>query len=264
MDRIINKDKMETRDGIAKGVVMLREANGKIIFKKNNMIVLEGRKAILKHLLKSGGNNFSLTSLYLGKGTSVTSPEYDFEATATTALKTYLLNNDTTENNGSASISYMSNVLPTDAESVFMNDIDYTYIPKTSENSDSSVVLTVDGEVAYYDDGGIKKPYILTEAQIKSGLTGKIKVDGKNLKFDPKLLYDSEGNNIPANTNTEPFIKVIARFSGSQGFANNVTELGLLFKDNDNNTEELFSRVIFEPVPFSTNTRYELIYYIYF
>lgn len=259
MNRIINKDKMKTRDGIAKGVVMLREANGKIIFKKNNMIVLEGRKAILKHLLKSGGNGFNLISLYLGKGTSVTSPEYN-TTIINTKLKTYPLNSNSTGDNGSAAISYMSNV----SESVFMNDIDYAYIPKTSENSEAKVVLTVDGDVAYYDDGGIKKPYVLSEEQINAGLTGKISVNGGNLAFNSISLYDSENNNIPANTNTEPFIKVIARFSGSQGFANSVTELGLLFKDNEHTTEELFSRVIFEPVPFSTNTRYELIYYIYF
>lgn len=260
MNRIINKDKMKTRDGIAKGVVMLREANGKIIFKKNNMIVLEGRKAILKHLLKSGGNGFNLNSLYLGKGTSVTSPEYN-STIINTKLKIYELNSNSTGDNGSATISYMSNV----SGSVFMNDIDYAYIPKTSENDEAKVVLTVDGDVAYYDDGGTKKPYVLSEEQINAGLTGKISVNtAGNLVFNSTPLYDSENNNIPANTNTEPFIKVIARFSGSQGFANSVTELGLLFKDNEHTTEELFSRVIFEPVPFSTNTRYELIYYIYF
>ena len=72
MEVINVKDTVQIRDYIPRGIVVMEDIDGKIIFRKENMILEAGRKAILKSVFTE--NNIEFTGLVIGMdGSSSTS-----------------------------------------------------------------------------------------------------------------------------------------------------------------------------------------------
>lgn len=64
--KVINvKDTVQIRDYIPRGIVVMEDIDGKIIFRKENMILEAGRKAILKSVFTT--NKIEFTGLAIGK-----------------------------------------------------------------------------------------------------------------------------------------------------------------------------------------------------
>lgn len=62
------------------------------------------------------------------------------------------------------------------------------------------------------------------------------------------------------------FIRFSISIAGSGLNAINMSELGIVLKDRDNGEDPgvLFSRIVFDPLPFTSNNNYILDYYLYF
>lgn len=61
-----------------------------------------------------------------------------------------------------------------------------------------------------------------------------------------------------------PYLKFVFQETGDQRL-DYVSELGLFLSKGDDNPEyELFSRIVFDPIPYGANTNFTISYYIYF
>ena len=76
MESITLNDRHQVHDGIAKGVVELRTENGKLIFRKNNMITLSGRKFLFNKIVNSAAyEDANINKIFVGEDYGITYPE---------------------------------------------------------------------------------------------------------------------------------------------------------------------------------------------
>lgn len=108
--------------------------------------------------------------------------------------------------------------------------------------------------VAYNDvyPDASKKPTNMKEFEVGTTDTSKF-----------KLEYATESKAESAENEIEPYIKVSGSLSYLDYTAAQIRTLGLLITTT--NTKTLFSRIIFEPIPFTDKMEsYKIEYYIYF
>jgi hypothetical protein len=80
---------------------------------------------------------------------------------------------------------------------------------------------------------------------------------------------DSEENycDIDFDTEGKLYVKFTINISGNSGLATNMSELGLCFikeEEGVKKSDGLFSRIVFDPLPLTSNNKYTLEYYLYF
>ena len=163
-----------------KGVVVLKDENGKIIFKKNNLVVYDGREMVMNLFLNAFRNNNESLNL-------------DFYGV----------------DSGSISVRVGSNTGVTQSDTSL-----------TDFSNDS-------------------------------------------VEYEPTISV------IPKDLGIKFSVNII----GSGLNAINMSELGLVLKyyninkdgsKDENQSEKLFSRIVFDPLPFTSNNTYMLDYYLYF
>ncbi len=75
MDKLTLKDRNILKDGVANGIVEMRSLDGKLIFRKHNMITLSGRKFIFNKVFGDSSNslrNGSISKIFIGENYGIT------------------------------------------------------------------------------------------------------------------------------------------------------------------------------------------------
>lgn len=304
---ILLGDKLELSDsGKVRGhVVVTRAEDGKVLFRKDNMIVENGRKYIRDLVFGAVGGTLSntttkITTLKFGTGTAATlssdnalgsAASYD---TTTATLDWRLQTNtvytgyfgvtgdpgETEVNDGEFLLFLDENELyvGSDGEWVLIETPLSQYFFDSSEGSetlyenDGGWSELIPTEVVYFSPTLNVSPVRETLHRFNS-VWSEPGTSGTAFPSSPSendLFYNRDSAKLYLYTNAmvitslaDPQIGLLFDITrtGSDP-AQTISELGLF--TNDSPTPKMFSRLVFDGVPFSSSFTYNIKYYLYF
>jgi len=247
MDNLILKDILRVSDSKIRGLVILRKDDGTVIFKKENMIVEGGRKFIRDLLFNQINNGIldtrKIVSVKFGCGSTTTAP-------------------DTTDLTGKIDGEYLYKYDLNTTDLVWTQYTDpyssggTSPLPINSETNDKFIdtvlekIFTFDGT-----DWDLGEDIDFESEDPEIGTEGDFYFNTANSK-----LYIVEKVVVLIPEHLGIGIKLNIILEGSSSYEA-TSELGL-FLNSD--SETLFSRVVFDPIPITAGFKYRLTYYIYF
>jgi len=308
---IILNDRLSLSDsGTMRGhVVMTRAEDGKVIFRKDNMIVQNGRKYISDLVLKAingelTGSSTKIATLRFGTGTVATATENnalgaEVSAYATTASSLDWRIQSSTVYTGYLGVS-VADVLP----EIVNND---EFVLRLSNNTVYkgiggvwTIIVCVceyffstnDGaETLYKKNNNVWEVFTPTSSpsyfsgklnetlnndlyKYESNVWGELETTGSSGSTFPTSItsgftfFNKESEKLYIYTNAmlvtalaDPQIGIlfdVTRTGGDPG--QTISELGLFLNDSN----KMFSRLVFDGVPFSSAFTYNIKYFIYF
>jgi hypothetical protein len=299
MKHIKLSDTFRVSDSKIRGYVILRREDGSIVFKKENMIVEKGRKYIRDLVFsKISGETVSkyISKLKFGVGSfddgtsaALTTPDMinlqnnisDYDKELITGTKWIDLTNSkiyTYVNVIATAVGLMINRAtaipsPVLGNTYFATDQSklYTY---TDNSWDNGVVVTNNE----WDDGvtvTAAGPRNNRDTLIQDPVLGNTYFATDELKlytytedWDDGVEIRTTLNHINLLSDPELGLRIDCQINGNSSSPEMINELGLFLvdidNDDNNDNDEMFSRLIFEPVPFVNTMIYTLTYYIYF
>jgi hypothetical protein len=242
MKKITLKDSFRVSDSKITGYVVIKE-NGKIIIKKENMIVETGRKYIkdLVHnkIIGSGSEARKINSVKFGTGIN---PVVSSNTSLQTVQSTYDMSLTTL---GWKKIASAEG--PTNPTLVVIGNYFYN-------TSDDELLIGTSGEpntweeVLNYTTGTTLPTTSLTEGHFFYNTSAKV-------------LYVYGKTMVISQLNTPDIGLKIDIYLTGKSEDRNISELGLFL---DGSGTEMFSRLVFNAIPLTNNNTYEISYYIYF
>lgn len=272
MENLNFEDRLNVWDSRIKGVVVMEDINGKVIFKKENMIVKEGRDYIkalvLNKILGSSTETRKINSIQFGTGNDMTTSERN---TLTDRIEDYDI--EISENKWIKrpySTSYIVTFGSTDP-GVVVGDYFFntdTNILKVGVAGDPDLwqeVEPTEGIIIYNLDKTIVRRFSTAWSIVSSGTTFPVSPTVEDYFYDttPDIggLYLYEKVFKAENLSGEVGIMFTIILQGTDSASQLISEIGLFL---DGTGSKMFSRVVFEPVPINSDVTYRLKYYIYF
>ena len=260
-------DNLKVSDSKIRGIVILKDEDGKIIFKKENMIVETGRTYIRD----------LVSSALLG---TITTPDKIYEiqfgtgSTVTSSLDTTLENELSSYTRNTTSLDWVTQektYIGTSGTAVASDGVDGDYYFKTdtlalylntatvwdlaTPLTANEVFYSTNEEIAYYYDGAVWN--LITKALTDEFPTGSLDLyamlPSNNKVY--KYIVSFSITDISGEIGLQASISII----GNDDNSHMISELGLFLAGGD-----MFSRVVFESFPLHKYTTYNLTYYIYF
>jgi hypothetical protein len=242
MKHIKLSDTFRVSDSKIRGYVVLKKEDGSIVFKKENMIVEKGRKYIKELVFSkiSGSTvNDYISELKFGVG----SFSDGTSAALTTPNMINLQNNipdyDKDLITGTKWINLTNNKIYTYVNNEWDNGVTATAVGLIA-NRATAIPSPVSGNTYFATDES--KLYTYTTV------------------WDGGVVISTTLNHINSLSDPELGLRIDCRIVAGEGSAQMINELGLFLAPSG----DMFSRLIFEPVPFTNTTTYTLTYYIYF
>jgi hypothetical protein len=253
MNEIILKDEFRVSDSNKiKGFVVLERTDGTVIFKKENMIVENGRKylrdLVYGTLFTGSAETRKFANIKFGTNNIVTTPV--MTDIASSSIQTYTINTTDLVWSEWINTKYtFGTAVPPNTFGV--NDDLFVY---NNNNGVYSLYKKVSGTWNIFS--GITFTASQTLILDSAGSSGNY-----FFHIATSKLYIKENKLVKLSDNIGIGLKLNIRLTGSNGL-DNAKELGLFLTDGTN--QSLFSRLVFEPVSLAAGYDYKLTYYIYF
>jgi hypothetical protein len=274
MENLNFEDRLNVQDSRIKGVVVMEDNEGDVVFKKENMIVTEGRNYIktlvLDKILGSSSEARKINSIQFGTGNDMTTSNKE---ALTAPIVAY---NKTLSEEGwfkrTYDISFTVEFGSADPEvvvvgSYFFNTTANLLKIGTLGSPDSwELISPIEASSIIYDE-------LKTDVRRYNGVSwDTLSVVTEFPGINPALgtyIYRSDLLSLyqydiifkAENLTGEVGVQFTIVLQGNDANSQMISEMALFL---DGTGSKMFSRVVFEPVPVNNSTTYRLKYYIYF